>query len=330
VKHILTYLDAILRVYNLHGRRDNKYKARIKILVKAMGAKALAAKVEEEWSRLKDGPATLTEAEIDRAKSFFTEPDYELVDAEAINDRIADLRLQTPAFNRWLDRNVSAHKTAGYSSVTLSLKKTGIPPGDITSEQMEAVADLADQYSFGEIRTTHEQNLVLADVRNDQLFEIWQQLVSLDFASPTVGTLHDVICCPGGDFCSLANAKSIPVAEVLQRKFEDLDYLYDLGDLDLNISGCMNACGHHHVGHIGIIGVDKKGEEWYQVQLGGNAGIDTSLGTVLGPSFARDDLPEVIDKLLNVYIENRIDGESFLETYRRIEIAPFKEAVYAS
>lgn len=328
-KHILTYLEAILRIYNLHGRRDNKFKARIKILVKAMGAEEFARRVDAEWEHLKDSPSTLTDAEIERAHTFFSEPAYEQFDVAAAQQQLDDLSLKNQDFSRWLKRNVIGHKQPGYAAVTLSLKAVGVAPGDVTSEEMDATADLADQYSFGELRTTHEQNLVLADVRRDQLFELWQKLVQLGFASPTVGTLNDIICCPGGDFCSLANAKSIPVAEAIQRKFENLDYLYDLGDLDLNISGCMNACGHHHVGHIGILGVDKKGEEWYQVQLGGSQGKNTSLAQVLGPSFSREQVPEVLEKVLAVYLSKRVEGERFIDTYQRLGQDPFKEAAYA-
>lgn len=221
------------------------------------------------------------------------------------------------------------HKQPGYKAVVLSLKPTGVAPGDVTDKQLEAIADLADNYSFGEVRATHEQNVVLADVREADLFEVWQQAKANGFATPNIGTLTDMICCPGGDFCSLANAKSIPIAEAIQRRFEDMDYLYDLGDLTLNISGCMNACGHHHVGHIGILGVDKKGEEFYQVQLGGSASNDASLGTVLGPSFGRDDVPDVVQKILDVYVEKRQQEELFLDTYRRIGVQPFKERIYA-
>ena len=211
----------------------------------------------------------------------------------------------------------------------LSLKRTGVAPGDITSEQMLTVADLADQYSFGELRTTHEQNIVLADVRQEQLFDLWQQLSALGFATANIGFLTNIICCPGGDFCSLANAKSIPIAEQIQRRFEDIDQVYNIGHLDINISGCMNACGHHHVGHIGILGVDKKGEEYYQVSLGGNSNHDTSLGDILGPSFYAEEMADVIEEILNVYLDNRQENERFLDTYRRIGLAKFKERVYA-
>ena len=327
-KDILTYLEAILRVYNLSGNRENKYKARIKILVRAMGAEAFAERVDQEWKHLKGSKSTLTAEEIERMKSYFPTPDYREV-ASTADTEIESLRSEHQAFDRWLTRNTRDHRQPGYVSILLSLKPVGVPPGDVTAEQLDAIADLADKYSLGEVRTTHEQNMVLADVAKDQLFELWQDCKKLGFASPTIGTLNDMICCPGGDFCSLANAKSIPVAEALQRKFDDLDYLYDLGDLSLNISGCMNACGHHHVGHIGVLGVDKKGEEWYQIQLGGDQGKNARLAKVLGPSFSRDEVPEIIEKLLNHFVDNRIEGESFLEAYRRIGHDSFKAAAYA-
>ncbi|UTA46367.1 nitrite/sulfite reductase [Simiduia sp. 21SJ11W-1] len=322
---LLSYLEAILRVYNLLGRRDNKFKARIKILVKATGPEAFADKVEQEWAQIRAGETTLTQEEIARAKSFFTLPAYQ---ADAAQD-LTSLKAEHKAFARWLERNVRSHKQPGYKAVNLSLKPTGVAPGDVTDQQLEAIAELADTYSFGEVRATHEQNVVLADVREKDLFDVWQKAKANGFATPNIGTLTDMICCPGGDFCSLANAKSIPIAEAIQRRFDDMDYLYDLGDLTLNISGCMNACGHHHVGHIGILGVDKKGEEFYQVQLGGSASNDASLGTVLGPSFGRDDVPDVVQKILDVYVEKRQPEELFLDTYRRIGVQPFKERIYA-
>lgn len=328
-EQILSYLDAIIRVYNQFGRRDNKYKARIKILVKAMGADKFAEKVEAEWEHLKDGPTTLTGEEIQRAKSFFTEHAYESLDDAQAETDLAQQAAENVAFGKWLSRNTREHRVAGYTAVTLSLKPTGVAPGDITDGQLEAIADLADQYSFGEVRTTHEQNIVLGDVKKSDLLALWQTCKTRGFATPNIGTLTDMICCPGGDFCSLANAKSIPVAEDIQRTFEDMDYLYDLGDIDLNISGCMNACGHHHIGHIGILGVDKKGEEFYQVQLGGNSSNDASLGKVLGPSFSRAEMPNVVQKLIDVFVEQRQDQELFIDTYRRIGLAPFKERVYA-
>ncbi len=326
---LLSYLEAILRIYNLSGRRDNKYKARIKILVRALTPDVFTKKVETEWEQLKEGYSKLTQNEIERAKSFFTAPDYETInekDAKAAVDGIASDNL---AFRRWLERNVRGHRIAGYAAVTLSLKPTGVAPGDITDNQLEIIANLADEFSFSEARTTHEQNIVLADVKKTDLFPLWQKAKVAGFATPNIGTITDIICCPGGDFCSLANAKSIPIAEAIQRQFEDLDYVYDLGDIDLNISGCMNACGHHHVGHIGILGVDKSGKEFYQVSLGGSASNDASLGDVLGPSFGADDMPIVIQKLVDVYVENRTSEELFIDTYRRIGAAPFKEKVYA-
>ena len=326
-KDLLTYLDAVLRVYNLNGRRDNKYKARIKILVKALGVEAFANLVDEEWQHLKDGPGTLTSDELERIKSHFSAPAYEKLneDDSALQAQIADNK----AFSNWYERNVSQHKVNGYAIVTLTLKKIGTPPGDLTDKQLDIVADLADRYSLGEVRSTHEQNLVLADVKKSELFDLWQEAKNAGFATPNLGMITDMICCPGGDFCALANAKSLPVAEALQEKFDNLDYLYDLGEIDLNISGCMNACGHHHIGHIGILGVDKKGAEYYQVSLGGQSGPDASIGKILGPSFARDEMPNIIGKILAVFVELRIEGERFIDTYGRIGQSPFKERVYA-
>ncbi|WP_312939174.1 nitrite/sulfite reductase [Stutzerimonas balearica] len=327
-QHLLTYLDAILRVYNRYGRRDNKFKARIKILVKALTPEVFAERVEAEWAHLKDGPATLTDEEVQRVSRFFVDPAYrDLADQDA---ELARLDAEHPGFARWRTRNVVAHKKPGYAAVTLSLKKTGVAPGDVTDKQLEAIADLADRYSFGEVRNSHEQNMILADVEQAKLFELWQELRELGLATPNIGLLTDIICCPGGDFCSLANAKSIPIAEAIQRRFDDLDYLFDIGNLDLNISGCMNACGHHHVGHIGILGVDKKGAEFYQVSLGGSSGRDASLGQILGPSFAQDAMPDVIEKIIKVYVEQRTEDEQFIDTFRRIGIEPFKERVYAA
>jgi sulfite reductase (NADPH) hemoprotein beta-component len=328
-KHLLTYLEAILRVYNQNGRRDNKFKARIKILVKAMGVDAFREAVEQEWLALKDGPTTLTDQEISRAKSFFTDPDYAEFDGDAAAAALDEQSAADPVFGNWVKRNTVAHRKAGYRIVNLSLKATGFAPGDITDSQLELVADLADRYSFGEVRTTHHQNLVLADVRMDQLYDLWQQLQGAGLAMPNHGYLTDMICCPGGDFCSLANAKSIPVAEAIQARFDDLDYLYDLGPIELNISGCMNACGHHHIGHIGILGVDKKGQEFYQVCLGGSQAKDASIGKILGPSFKQEDMPDVIEKIVSTYVELRQENETFLDTYRRAGIEPFKERVYA-
>ncbi len=328
-EHLLTYLDAILRVYNRYGNRDNKYKARIKILVRAWTAEIFAERVESEWAHLKDGPATLTGDEIERMKSFFTMPDYKTVDADTLDSELQQTAEHNKAFARWLDRNTRTQKQAGYRSVSLSLKPAGVAPGDVTDQQLETIADLADRFSFGELRSTHNQNIVLTDVLVSELFALWELARAAGLATPNIGTINDMICCPGGDYCSLANAKSIPVAEAIQRKFDDLDYVYDLGDLELNISGCMNACGHHHIGHIGILGVDKKGEEWYQIQIGGSASKDAALAKVLGPSLSREAVTDSIEKLLDVYVENRLEGETFLAAYQRIGIDKFKERVYA-
>lgn len=324
-QHILSYLEAILRVYNRHGRRDNKYKARIKILVKALGVPAFREKVDAEWENLKDGALTLTTDYVEQVKAHFTKPAY-----ADLSDMPAELEtaLEDQQFKRWHQRNVNAHSQSGYAIVTVNLKETARAPGDISDFELEALADLADKYSFGEVRSTHDQNFVLADVPQSQLPELHQQLANLGFASPTIGLLNDMICCPGGDFCALANAKSIPIAEAIQRQFEDLDYLFDIGELELNISGCMNACGHHHVGNIGILGVDKKGQEFYQIQLGGDSGLNASLAAVVGRALEADEVPNAIEKIINVYIENRTDEELFIDTYRRIGLKPFKERIY--
>jgi sulfite reductase (NADPH) hemoprotein beta-component len=325
---ILNYLDAILRVYNRFGRRDNKYKARIKILVKEMTPAVFAQHVEADWERIKGGPATVPDAEIERLAAFFVPPPYEQLTGNDADFRatVADNR----AFGNWVKRNVFPHKVPGYAAVTLSLKKTGVPPGDATSDQMDAVADLADAYSFGTLRVSHEQNLIFTDVRQSALLALWGELKALGFATPNIGLLTDIICCPGGDFCSLANAKSIPIAEAVQRRFDDLDYLYDVGELALNISGCMNACGHHHVGNIGVLGVDKNGEEWYQVSIGGEQGEQAALGKVIGPSFTAAAIPDVVGGLIEVYLERRHEDEHFIDTVRRLGIEPFKHRVYAS
>ncbi|MDG1942680.1 MAG: nitrite/sulfite reductase [Halioglobus sp.] len=328
-KHMLTYLEAILRVYNQHGRRDNKYKARIKILVKAMGVDAFRDAVAAEWAAIKDGPTTLTNEEILRARAFFKLPEYEILDGEVASAQLAEQTVQNPIFGNWIKRNTENHRTPGYRIVTISLKATGFAPGDISAEQLELLADLSDIYSFGEARSTHQQNLVLADVPTAHLLELWERLQAAGLATPNIGYLTDIICCPGGDYCALANAKSLPVAEAIQSRFEDLDYVYDLGPLELNISGCMNACGHHHIGHIGVLGVDKKGEEFYQVCLGGSQAKHASVGKILGPSFQQADMPDVIDTILSTYVTLRQEQETFLDTYRRVGIEPFKERVYA-
>jgi sulfite reductase (NADPH) hemoprotein beta-component len=325
-QHLLTYTEAVMRVYNQYGRRDNKYKARIKILVKALGVEEFARQVEAEWQDLKDGPETLTEEELNRVAAYFAAPAYETLDDSDPVRQHPDNR----AFANWVNRNVKPHKVPGYASVVLSLKKTGVPPGDATAEQMDFVADLSDRYSFGELRVTHEQNLVLADVRQSDLFEIWTQIKARGLATPNIGLLTDMISCPGGDFCSLANAKSIPIAAAIAERFDNLDFQHDIGDIELNISGCINACGHHHVGSIGILGVDKDGSEWYQVSIGGAQGDQAAIGKIIGPSFSALQMPEVVGRLLEVYVRDRFEGERFIDTVARLGIGPFKEHVYAT
>ena len=322
-EHILTYCEAILRVYNLYGRRDNMYKARIKILVKALGIDKFRDLVEKEWEFIKNGPNTINNSELNRVKAFFTEPHY-------IKDTKNDLEshIQDKSFSQWLSRCTQSHKKKYYRSVTLSLKSNHQAPGDATSKQMQYVADLADEYSFGEIRVSHEQNLILADVHEDNLYELWNKAKNLHLATPNIGLITDIICCPGGDFCSLANAKSIPIADSIQQVFDDMDYLHDIGDIDLNISGCMNACGHHHVGHIGILGVDKDGSEWYQVTLGGNQGNFANIGKVIGPSFSADEMPAVIRKIVDTYVKERHSDETFIDCVIRVGLEPFKLMVY--
>jgi sulfite reductase (NADPH) hemoprotein beta-component len=326
-KHLLSYVEAVLRVYNRYGRRDNKYKARIKILVRAMTPAVFAEKTDIEWASLKDGPSTLSQEDIARAEACFTLPDYETLPDEVPSD---GLIAGDTAFKAWLTHNVQPHKVPGYAIVNFAIKSTGVAPGDVTDAQLEHIAEFAEKYSFSELRVTHEQNITLADVRQKDLFPLWQALVNAQLASPNLGLLTDVICCPGGDFCSLANAKSIPVAEAIQRRFDDLDYLHDLGEFHVNISGCMNACGHHHVGNIGILGVDKKGAEFYQVSVGGSADSSAALAQILGPSFAREHVPDVIETIVNLYVDERSEEETFLDTFRRIGIQKFKDAVYPS
>ncbi len=327
-QHVMTYIEAILRIYNQYGRRDNMYKARIKILVKALGIDEFRKQVDAEWIELKDGPGTLTEEELQRVSAHFAPPAYETL---PVCDAAFETHQQeNKAFANWTKRNVKPHKVAGYAAVILSLKKTGIPPGDATAEQLDFVADVAERYSFGEVRVTHEQNLVLADVENRKLFDLWQEIKAQGLATPNIGLLTDIICCPGGDFCSLANAKSIPIAAEIAKRFDDLDFQHDIGDIELNISGCINACGHHHVGNIGILGVDKDGAEWYQVSIGGAQGGNTAIGKIIGPSFSAHQMPEVIARLLNVYVKERVEDERFVDTVQRIGVAPFKEHVYAT
>ena len=326
-QHLISYCEAILRVYNRWGRRDNLWKARIKILVKALGPEEFGRQVEEEWANGKDGPNTITAAELARVSAHFAPPAYETLPAQ--DAAFDELLAGNKAFATWVKRNVRTHRQPGYAAVVLSLKKTGTAPGDVTAEQMDLIADLADRFSFGEARMLHEQNVALADVRRADLFELWQAARAAGLATPNIGLLTDIICCPGGDFCSLANARSIPIADAIQRRFDDLDYQHDIGEIDLNISGCMNSCGHHHVGHIGILGVDKNDEEWYQVSIGGTQGNGTTLGKVIGPSFALDEIVGVIEKLLETYVELRHEDERFIDTVQRVGTEPFKARVYA-
>jgi len=328
---LLAYIEAILRIYNRYGRRDNKYKARIKILVKALTPQVFAEKVDAEFEHIQKTPLELTQAQIDHHVSFFPQIAKSLTHDELskVEHQLQANLTDSKQFSYWYKSNVKAHKVPGYAAVTLSLKSPDAPPGDVTHEQLDAIADLADKYSAGEARTTHFQNMVLADVRQDQLFDLWQALTPLHLATPNTGYITDIICCPGGDFCSLANAKSLPIAAEIQAKFDNLDYLYDLGPLDLNISGCMNACGHHHVGHIGILGVDKKGDEFYQLSIGGSSRHDASIGKILGPSLSREEIVPAVETLIKVYVDQRLPEETFLETIRRLGPGPMKEKIYA-
>lgn len=325
---LLSYLDAILRVYNLKGRRDNKYKARIKILVEAMGIDAFRELVEAEWELMRESELRLTQEEINRVKGFFVPHPYQTLPADSA--RLHQHLEENQDFKVWFERNTRDHKVPGYRAVVVSLKPHLGAPGDITDLQMDIVADLADRYSFSEIRSTHDQNLVLGEVRQDDLYEVWETLSEHNLARANINTLTDMIVCPGFDFCSLANAKTLNIADAINAEFDNLDYLYDLGDIQLNMSGCINACGHHHVGHIGILGVDKKGEDWYQITLGGSGREDASLGKVLGKSVAADEVPSVLRKILETYVEQRTDEERFLDTVRRVGLEPFKEKVYAA
>ncbi|MEL0106860.1 MAG: nitrite/sulfite reductase [Rhodospirillaceae bacterium] len=328
-KDLLSYLTAIMRVYNLLGRRDNMFKARIKILVHETGTDKFTEMVEEEWQHLKDDPAyELPEAELQRLKPFFAPPAYETL--EATVPPFEEKRLADQAFTHWVARNVAEHKMPGYGIVTVSLKPVGGIPGDATADQMDLMADLADKYSFGEIRVTHEQNLVLADVKKVELYDLWQELKRGELATPNVGLATDIICCPGLDYCAIANARSIPIAQQISQRFGDLKLQHNIGDLKIKMSGCINACGHHHVGHIGILGVDRKGEEYYQVMLGGDAGENAAIGKILGPAFSKDTVVDAVAAIVNTYLSEREDGEAFLQTYRRIGDEPFKERLYGT
>ena len=325
-RHLLTYLEALIRVYNRYGRRDNLYKARIKILVNAIGIEEFARQVDEEWQHLKNSPLTLTDEEFERIAHHFAPPPYaDLPNADATYTQALN---EDRAFAAWARRSVHPHKARGYAAVVLSLKAPGRAPGDITDTQMDAVADLADRFSFGELRVTHEQNVALTDVAQRDLYALWQQARTHGLATANIGLLTDMICCPGGDLCALANARSVPVALAIEQAFDDLDYLHDLGELSLNLSGCMNSCGHHHVANIGVLGIDKHDEEWYQITVGGRQGNATAIGKVIGPSFSAEEVPAVVKALIAVYVEQRTPTERFIDTFDRIGIEPFKARAY--
>jgi len=325
-QHLLSYLEAILRIYNLVGRRDNKYKARIKIMVHELGIDEVSELVEEEWQRIKTGELELPAEEINRIEKYFQPPAYETLPAE--DTGFAAKRFEDRDFAMWVRANVKHHKQPGYAIVDLSVKPEGQPPGDVTADQMDAVADLAVKYSLDELRVTHEQNLVFPYVKQADLYALWQELKALELATPNAGLIGDIIACPGLDYCALANARSIPVAQRISKRFADLDRQHDIGELRMKISGCINACGHHHVGHIGLLGVDRKGEEAYQITLGGAPGEDAAVGKIIGPAFSSDDVVDAVEELVNVYLEKRREGERFLDTYRRVGEAPFKARLY--
>ena len=327
-RHLLSYLEAIMRVYNQLGRRDNLFKARIKILVHELGAEAFTEMVEEEWGYIKETGVELPAEEFERIQAYFAPPPYEALPTQ--NREFEVRRFEDRDFAGWLRSNVSAHKMPGYAIVSISLKPEGGVPGDLTAEQMDAVADLAERYGFGEIRVSHEQNLVLADVKLADLFELWRELGALDLATPNIGLISDIIACPGLDYCNLANARSIPVAQQISRRFAELTRQGDVGEIKLKISGCINACGHHHVGNIGILGLDKKGEEYYQITLGGNADENAAIGKIVGPAFPYDEVVDAVETIVDTYLDVRQNGEKFSETFARVGITPFKEKLYAA
>ncbi len=325
-KYLLSYLEAILRVYNQLGRRDNKYKARIKILVHETGIEALRDMVEAEWSAMKDEGIDLPDAEVERVRGHFTDPAYQSLPDHDHTFQVK--QFENPMFGRWVRANLAPHKVPGYVIANISLKPIGGAPGDATSAQMSALADLADQYSFGELRVAHEQNLVFADVRKSDAYALWKKLDDIQLGTPNLGLISDIIACPGLDYCSLANARSIPVAQRLQRRFADIKRQFDIGALTLNISGCINACGHHHAGHIGILGVDRRGEEYYQLTLGGSADENASIGKIVGPAFSGAEIVDAVELVVETYLKVRNNGEKFIETYRRVGETPFKNALF--
>ena len=325
-EHLLSYVESILRVYNMYGRRDNIHKARIKIIVNQMGVDRYRELVEADWEQIRDSVLKVPQAEVDRINAYFKPPEYECL--ADIPDELNDVRARIPEFDQWMSANVAEHRVPGYSIVNLSLKAPGMPPGDMTADTMDAVADLADRYSLDEIRVNHRQNLSFVDVRQRDLFTLWKHLKLLDLATPNIQSVSDVICCPGLDYCNLANSRSIPVAQDLSRHFIDVDHLALVGDFTINISGCMNACGHHHVGNIGILGVNKRGKEFFQLTLGGSSDENASLGDRLGRALPQHEVPAAVETIVDTYLAIRLDGERFLDTYRRVGIDPFKQAVY--
>jgi sulfite reductase (NADPH) hemoprotein beta-component len=326
-ENLLAYCEAIVRVYNRYGRRDNKFKARIKILVHETGIDRIREEVEAEFAELEGGQLTLPQAELDRITAYFKPPEFERVNATQLD--IAREKAADPAYGEWLERNLHSHREPGYASVTISLKPIGGAPGDATADQMDTVADLAERYSFDELRVTHEQNLVLPHVRVGDLREVYDRLMAAGLATGIAGLITDMITCPGLDFCALANARSIPLSQEISRKFQSPERQREIGDLKIKISGCINACGHHHVGHIGILGVEKKGTELYQISVGGDGTENAAIGDILGHGFVAEDVPDAIERLVETYISMRTDAnEPFIAAYRRIGEAPFKEALY--
>ncbi len=326
---LIAYLESIMRVYNMNGRRDNLYKARIKILVHALGAEEMKRQVEEEFVHVKEkGVVNLPEEEIARIRAYFAPPAYETLpdESSALNEAMADNK----KFADWVKTNVAEHKVDGYAIANVSLKPVGGVAGDASDDQMHVMADLATQYSFDELRVTHEQNIVLAHVKKDDLFALWQGLEKAALGTPNLALITDHIVCPGLDYCALANARSIPISQEIAERFNDLDRQHNIGELKVKISGCINACGHHHVGHIGILGVDKKGTEFYQISLGGSADENASVGDILGPAFTEDEIADAIETIVETYINIRHEGERFIETYRRVGKEPFKETLYAT
>ena len=325
-EHLLSYVEAVLRVYNELGRRDNMNKARIKILVHQIGAEKFAALTEDEWQYTRESELHLPDSEIKRIRDYFAPPAYQ--DLPDASDALENALEASGAFARWHRSNVAEHRQSGYAIASISLKPIGGIPGDASAAQMDGIAAIAQELSFDEIRVTHEQNIVLAHVRKDDLFDLWSRLGPLELATPNLSLITDVICCPGMDYCGLATARSVPISQQISERFSDLDRQHNIGALDLNISGCINACGHHHAGHIGILGVNKRGEEFYQVTLGGHQGYDASIGKIIGPAFSSGDIVDAVEDIVMIYLDQRQDGEQFLDTYRRVGSLPFKEKLY--